>query len=351
MMARRGLILMTALPVTVGHVHLVRFAQEYMSATPGLAALDVVVSSRGHEPVPGHARAAALDRDVGDRVTAVHLHEDDDAPQSPRGPDDEPFWQYWRDTIEKITGTGQFDYVFASEPYGAKLAEVVGAEWIPCDVGRLQVEVRATDVRLDAIRNFRLLSPSMAPWFRKTVTLFGAESCGKTTLARALGSHEALGSPGWVPEWARQYLEAVGPKLSSAKMDTITRGQYAAQEVAAHKHVPFVIQDTDLVSTLGYYRLWNSREPELVRNLAGQIESDLYLVCTSRGVLFEPDALRYGGDRRESSDDFWIYLLEERKLRYHVLSETSREGRVEEAVQVLTDFFHRKYDMRQFRRD
>jgi hypothetical protein len=61
----------------------------------------------------------------------------------------------------------------------------------------------------------------------------------------------------FVPEWAREYLETVGPEVTQEKMRDIVEGQYALQKTAANLYnKPFVFQDTDLYSTLGYHRLW-----------------------------------------------------------------------------------------------
>ena len=132
-------------------------------------------------------------------------------------------------------------------------------------------------------------------------------------------------------------------------METITVAQHAAQRVARQRPVPFVIQDTDLLSTLGYYRLWQGSAPDLVDRLARSSMSDLYIVMNSH-IPFEADPLRYGGDQRESSDDFWVDLLVERGAQHHVVRSIDRDEQLQEVSGVLLDLFYEQYDMRSFAR-
>lgn len=77
---------------------------------------------------------------------------------------------------------------------------------------------------------------------------------------------------------------------------------------------PFIIQGADL-STLGYRELCDPAHvpPDLAAD-ARASRSDLYIVCPS--IPFEPDPLRY---ERESTDQYWINLLERFELPYAVL--------------------------------
>ena len=127
-------------------------------------------------------------------------------------------------------------------------------------------------------------------------------------------------------EYARPYLEAVGPEITADKMHAIWKGQMALQRSAREwRDRPFIFQDTDLFSTLGYWRLphWHSvlGDPSPMLEVdAITLQSDLYIILKSDNVPFEPDPLRYGGDRRESSDQYWIDLAEQYSLNYVVAS-------------------------------
>ena len=93
-------------------------------------------------------------------------------------------------------------------------------------------------------------------------------------------------------------------------MERIISGQYAAQVTAYYKTKlnPFVIQDTDLLSTLGYYKLWSGKWPKKCEHLFNATRSDFYIIMNDQ-IPFEPDPLRYGGNKRESDNSFWKELL------------------------------------------
>jgi len=104
---------------------------------------------------------------------------------------------------------------------------------------------------------------------------------------------------------------------------------------------PFIIQDTDLLSTVGY---WRHFEPgflgRAVTDQAVSRASDLYIVAPSN-IPFEPDPLRYGGDVRELPDTYWISLLEEFSLPYVVLENSHPMLRVNEADTIVRELFDR----------
>src|SRR3954464_12879435 len=109
-----GMLLGKFMPPHLGHVYLVEFAQRFVDH------LTVVVCSLPSEPIPGSLRFAWM-RELFPAANVVHLT--DDLPQEPcQHPD---FWQLWHDSLLRVV-PGRPDFVFASEDYGWKLAEVLG---------------------------------------------------------------------------------------------------------------------------------------------------------------------------------------------------------------------------------
>lgn len=170
------------------------------------------------------------------------------------------------------------------------------------------------------------------------VTIFGAESTGKTTLSRQLA--ESLGGE-WVEEFARPYLETTGEAITTRSMCAIWQGQKALQEAVRTSPKPFVLQDTDLFSTVGYWRLPHVTStigacPDELADDAACLASHLYLVVQSN-IPFEPDRLRYGGDKRESPDAYWISLCEHYGLPYVVLEASDKKQRLTEAIRCIKE--------------
>ncbi len=313
-----AVVLMTALVPTLGHKYLIAFAKNLLGWNDRVY---VLLGTMDREPVAGELRFDSLVEEYQhDRSVVLHrMHGD-----LPQQPDEHPdFWNVWRDVVRKLVDVEPDDYIVASELYGMDMARVLGCKFMPCNRYRETVPISGTEVRSNLLKNFEYILPSFQKYIRRTVTVFGAESCGKTTMARWL-SKELNGH--FIPEWAREYLETVGPEITDEKMRTIVRGQYALQHTAqlSLKNKPMIFQDTDLLSTVGYYRLWGGgtdEDMDFVEYRARHARSDFYIVMNDR-IPFEADPLRYGGDVRESKTQFWIDLLEEFGCKYHVVQET-----------------------------
>ena len=109
----------------------------------------------------------------------------------------------------------------------------------------------------------------------KRVTLFGAESAGKTTLASALAQHF---STVVAPEYGRTYTETHGKEASTAAdMLAIARGHLEARRAAEPLANQMLIEDTDPVLTAIWSdMLAGSRDPWFDRF---DDYPDLYLLC------------------------------------------------------------------------
>ena len=335
-----AIVLMTALVPTIGHKYLIDFAKE-LGLIGYRDRAHVIVGTMDREPVKGDLRFNAISETYKNdpRVVVHHLHRD--VPQEPSEHPD--FWNVWRNIVREFVDVQPDDYFVASELYGMDMANVLGCKFMPCNRYRETVPVKGTDVRNDLMDSFDLILPEFQKHIRKTVTVFGAESCGKTTMTRAL-SKELNGH--FLPEWAREYLETVGAEVTDERMRAIVEGQAALQKTAKNDlfNKPFVFCDTDLYSTLGYYRLWGGgtdRDIDLCEYLAKQLKSDFYIVMND-GIPFEPDPLRYGGDKRESGMQFWIDILDEFKLPYYVVQRDGQHHQRKEVCQVLIDFFEKE---------
>lgn len=320
---------MTAMPPTNGHLQLIQFAN--------LLATDetiVIVSTQPCEPM-GQQRVAALRAAIQRcglaNVTIKHLHKTIE--QNPSAPG---FWEMWRQLMLSF-GVTPDDYIVASEPYGKRLAEIVGAQFYPYDIDRSINPAKATPIRNDPLTNFATILPEFQPHLRTTITIFGAESTGKTTLSRELAKQ--LGGH-WLFEYARPYLENTVNEITPRSMRAIWHGQAALQQQANNLlNKPYVIQDTDLFSTVGYWQLpdWRSMvgdcPEDLVRD-AKRLQSDLYIITRSN-IPFEQDPLRYGGDVREGSDNYWINLCIRHNLPYIILENSDLNARIKEATRAI----------------
>lgn len=345
MPGRNGVVLMTALPPTVGHQHLIEFASRWMMAAEPAGLVHVLLCSRSFEPIDGSVRADAIRRQFGDRPNVVVVHYREDA--APQQPGDHPdFWRVWRDIVNAhVPDCG---IVFASERYGFPMAAVLGGRFVPCNVYRETFAVSATAVRRDLIGHFRQLIPAIRPHFQMTATVIGAESTGKTTVSKAIA---ATGIDHYTPEWAREYLELLpSPEATAGRMHEIVLGQSALEQSAkALTDRPFVIRDTDLLATIGFFVL--SGIPGIEAAEARFEPADIYYVMPDT-IPFKPDPLRYGGDMRESATSFWVELLQRYRCRCHRVESTDPGAQRDEILAHLAGLHRDRFEaVARFERD
>lgn len=323
---------MTAMPPTTGHLQLLQFASKL--APDGVVA---IINTQPHEPFPNKRASSlrtALKRcGLGHRVKLIHYKKTIE-----QNPDAPGFWEMWRQMMIGF-GITPNDIIVASERYGKKLAEITGTQFFPYDIERSLNPVKATPIRLDPLGHFGDIIPEFQSYLRTRITIFGAESTGKTTLSRELAKE--LGAT-WLFEYARPYLEETVNEITPRSMTAIWQGQRALQEHAGNISTsPYIIQDTDLFSTVGYWQFphWQSTIgafPEGLVADAIRLQSDLYIV-TKSNIPFEADPLRYGGDKREGSDEYWIAVCKQYHLPFVVLTTTGRKERLQEAAQLARE--------------
>ena len=354
---KSGLVLMTALPPTEGHKFLIDFAKSFMD-TIDTGFLCVLINGRSFEPLLSFDRTRALFMSTKDDTNflsneiCITYYDDDNAPQKPSSENDPDFWNYWKNLINMKFPKIKFDYVFASETYGIKLAETLGSTFIPCDINREVMNVSGTMVRNDPLRYFDKMLPVIQSKYQKVVTMFGPESVGKSTMTKMV----FLGDPDVkvtrLPEWARGYLEAGGPEITDEKMLNIVYGQFALQRTAYFeiKKTSFILQDTDLLSTIGYYKLWSGNHPLECEHLFRLTKSDLYILMNDK-IPFQSDPLRYGGDKRESDNGFWKELLQEYKCEYYEVKNTKMMSQTYEIEEVCRDLFYKTCKLSEFVRE
>jgi HTH-type transcriptional regulator, transcriptional repressor of NAD biosynthesis genes len=292
------------LPPHLGHVYLCEFAQRHVDE------LSIVVGTLVREPIPGTLRHAWM-RELFPDARVLHLTD-----ENPQEPSEHPdFWDIWRDSLLHVLPRPP-DHVFASESYGWKLAEVLGAEFVPVDPARSVVPVSGTAVRNDPFGHWVYLPRCVRPYFVKRVCVFGPESTGKSMLAARLARHY---DTVFVPEYARTLLEARPGAVTAADIPRIARGQAASEDGLARAANRLLVCDTDLLTTVLWSETLFGDCPSWIRDAAERREYDLYLL-TDIDVPWVPDPVRYLPRERESFRDRCRQMLESRGRPYVLLS-------------------------------
>jgi NadR type nicotinamide-nucleotide adenylyltransferase len=292
-----GMLLGKFMPPHLGHVYLGEFAAHFVDD------LTVVVCSIQREPIPGEMRYRWM-RELFPFCNVVHLT--DELPQQPSEHPD--FWDLWLASLTRVL-PGRPDYVFASEDYGVKLAQVLGAEFAPVDPARAAVPVSGSAIRNDPLAHWDYLPRCVRPYFLRRVCLFGPESTGKSTLAARLA---ATFRTTLVPEYARVLLEAQCGRLAVEDIPRIARGQAASEDALARQARGVLFCDTDLLTT----RIWSETLfgscPDWVCAEADRRSYDLYLLLDV-DVPWVGDVVRYLPDNRP---DFFEHCRQELEQRH-----------------------------------
>jgi len=292
MRARRGMVLGKFLPPHAGHVYLIDFAKQLVDE------LTVVVGTLPGEPIAGELRYRWM-TELAPGARVVHLTE-----ALPQDPSEHPaFWELWRASLSRILGASP-DLVFASEPYGERLARELGARFVPVDPSRAAMPTSGTAVRADPLGHWRFLPPCVRAHYAIRVCVVGPESTGKSTLAARLA---ARFKTQLVPEYARGYLELRDRAPVEDDMPVIAIGQVGSEDALARHCDRLLVCDTDALTT----RLWSEAlfqrcDPEVAK-LAAERSYALTLV-TDAEVPFVPDAVRYLPEQRPA---FFARTIEE----------------------------------------
>ena len=272
---RRGMALGKFMPPHRGHEFMIRFAQGLVDE------LTVLVCSLPDDPIAGGLRYEWMRRHFGG-VRVVHCAEV--LPQVP-GDDPEHFWDIWR-AVVRARMDAPPDFVFASESYGVRLAQELGAQFIPVDPAREIVPVSASLIRDDPARYADYMIPQARAHFVRRVVLVGPESSGKSTLTKWLA---ARFETAFLSEYGRTFQENVGRDLTLADMLLIAEAHRAAEDAAALHANRLLFVDTEALITKAWAQVFFSAVPDGLERFITPDRYALYL-------LTEPHAREWQGD-------------------------------------------------------
>jgi NadR type nicotinamide-nucleotide adenylyltransferase len=304
-MTTTGVVIGKFLPLHAGHEHLIETAAAQVDE------LTVVLFGRSDEPIPYDVRRAWIaERHPAVRIVGgVDDHRVDFA--------DEGAWQHWaaatQHAFDPTGARGAPTVVFSSEDYGAELARRLGARHVLVDLSRDRYQVSGSSVRADPLAAWPYLSAPVRAWFVRRIAIVGAESTGKTTLARTLAAHYGTE---WVPEYGREYSEVRGLEApwSSPEFVAIARRQLELEDAAARRADRVLICDTDALATgIWHERYVDGRRLPEVEALVRPY--DLYLL-TMPDVPWVDDGLRDGEHTRTWMTDRFVEELDRRGARW-----------------------------------
>ncbi|MEO1336564.1 MAG: AAA family ATPase, partial [Myxococcota bacterium] len=255
------------------------------------------------------------------------VHLDEVLPQAPEEHPD--FWNLWRTSLRRLV-PDPLDHVFASETYGLRLAQELEATFIPVDIGRDALRISGTAVREAPFKHWAHLPPPVRAYACQRISIYGPESCGKTTLAQALAQHFETA---WVPEYARVGLEHGAP-LAVDSLKRFMRAQAASEDALARSANRRLFCDTDPSVTPLWAKLLLGRAipPPPSRHY------DLTLLLRP-DVPFVDDDVRYAPEARTDFFEDCQRLLNAEQRRMIVIGGSFQE-RLRQAIDAVSSLPH-----------
>jgi len=301
-----GMLLGKFMPPHIGHVYLANFAKNYVDE------LTIVVGSLKNEPLPGELRFQWMKTLFPD-CNVVHLTD-----ENPQYPEEHPdFWQIWHDSLMSVLPCKP-DFVFCGEDYGAPLAQTLGAEFIPSNLGRSIIPTSATNIRENPLENWHFIPEKIRPYFLKKICLMGPESTGKTTLSQKLANaFETLA----VPEYAYSLIKLNNGEIQYQDIEKFARGQIASQDALAFHANKLLICDTDLITTHIWSEILFDKTPPWIKEEIEERPFDLYLLQDPETPWLD-DVHRIQPNSQDRKDFFQksIDILEHYQRPYHIIS-------------------------------
>lgn len=289
-----------------GHKHLIDTARR------GCDRLIVMLPHHPSQKIPGELRKQWLEE----------IHPDCEIHLVPDELDDDSE-QWARFTVDYLGRAP--DVVFSSEDYGPPFAAFMGCRHVMVDRDRVAFPVSGTAVRSSPLDHLEFLEPCVRAYFVRRVVLIGAESTGKTTLARMLADrYETV----WVPEYGREYWETI--KVGD---DAREEAERAAREGRAAYEEP-------VEWTSGEFRLIaaeQQRREEQAARVANRV-----LVCDTNAFATGTWHERYLGHRDAEVDAIGrderadLYLLAEPDFPF--VQDGWRDG------EAIRDWMHARFE-------
>jgi NadR type nicotinamide-nucleotide adenylyltransferase len=177
---------------------------------------------------------------------------------------------------------------------------------------------------------------NQAPQMIRRIAITGPESTGKSWLAENLATHYRTG---WVPEYAREYLEQLGRPYEQDDIVKIAAGQLHLEDSFVKSASGYLFCDTELLVT----KIWSevkygACDPWIKTRLETH-PYDLYLLCDI-DLPWEYDPLREHPDRRQFLFDRYYDELSSRGFPFFVINGTG-DARLHRAISFIDKFFNR----------
>jgi HTH-type transcriptional repressor of NAD biosynthesis genes len=256
---------------------------------------------------------------------------------------DEEFWDKWVNIFRKYCPDAT--HVVSSDRYGQEMARRLATDthhvdWFPVDPDRELINISATEIRADPIKNWKYISKEFRQYFVKKVVVIGAESSGKSTLVNDLA--KSFNSPA-VPEYGRILSGAKSNNLTPQDFtDIADRHTAMVKKAVEETETGFIFVDTERMVTRLYFDIYCDTKVDMYHILPDDDSNDYFdmYVVVQPNIPWVDDGTRVQPNQKERQK-FVANLIGLANYidvdgRIMILEETDRNTRVEVVLQEMS---------------
>jgi HTH-type transcriptional regulator, transcriptional repressor of NAD biosynthesis genes len=292
------------MPLHAGHIALINFAADRSDE------VIVSMSYTENDPIPYEKRFDWLTRtfESNRKIITQLILDDFDKPDLPL----EQRTKLWAEAMVKVYP--KIDFVFSSEAYGEPFARNLHAVHILFDEDRKLFPVSASKIRKRPFINWSFIPSSVRPYFVKKICFYGAESTGKSTMAKKMA---AKYNTIFVPEVAREIITSNVFTID----DIVKIGNAHFHRIidATHQANKILFCDTDVLTTQIYSQHYLDTIPPVLFALEHEMKYDQYFLFDI-DVPWVADGLRDLGDARQEMHARFKDALNRRSLKFITVS-------------------------------
>lgn len=321
---RKGFVFGKFMPFHKGHEAMINFALTVCDE------LTVLVCCSNKEEMPASLRISWIEETfAGNRKINIQLLEYDESFLPNTSVTSATVSALWAEKFKDLLPGHKV--LVTSEPYGNLVADFMGIEHIPFNIGRDLVPVAASKIREDYKAYWNFLPASVKKHYITKVVLLGTESTGKTTLTSRLAAHFNAGS---VLEAGRDLI-ADSNEFTLDDLYAVARAHADAINRASVADKPLVFIDTDIYITLSYGEFAFNEVLEIDDEIFTANKATLYLYLNNDVPYFQ-DGTRLSEADRNQLDFSHRWILEKYGVRYEEISGNWDE-RFEQAVKLVNE--------------
>ena len=188
--------------------------------------------------------------------------------------------------------------------YGWELSERLGCDCVQCDVARESIDISATEIRENPIKNWKYIVESARGYFLKKICLIGPESTGKSEVSRLLAKEF---DTVFVPEYAKALIDAQKGSFHYHNVSQVAWGQLRAEKALERMTNRFMFCDSDIITTMAWSEVLFGSIPDELKEIAKTQKYDHTYLCYP-DTTWQSDSHRNVSER-SSEQNFRINMF------------------------------------------